>query len=124
MNGKELIEAGYIQLSRKHRIVARGPVSKTPLEAVYERDPALVTFMFTDALRNIEAHCAAMYLTRFAKEPPERLQLSKEEFDDFLRAKGRTPVSWSKNKCVCGQVWFINHRCPSCGKTEPIQIGA
>lgn len=115
MSGKDLIEQGYIQLSRKYRVVARGPIGKTPLEAIYEKDPAYINSLFANALAKIEAECAAIYPHRYADEPPERLTLSKEDFDEFLLAKGKTPISWSKNKCSCGQIWFINGRCPSCG---------
>jgi hypothetical protein len=119
MNGKELIEAGYIQKSRKHRIVVRGPVGKTALEAVFEAAPGVVDQLFEDALRDIEDKCKWLYIQNYATEPPDRLELSKEDFDDFLRAKGRSPITWSKNKCSCGQVWFVNKRCPTCGLPEP-----
>lgn len=83
-NIDQLIAQGYIQVSRRYRIVARLPEGKTGLEALREVDPRLVQEM----LDRVERDATDMYL-RVHATPAEKLNLSETEFEAFLERKNR-----------------------------------
>lgn len=82
--GKRLKDAGYRQLSRKHRIVARLPPGKTGLEALREADSEA----YERVMRLAEESAAEDY-RRFHARGEDRRELSIEEFAAFRKAGGR-----------------------------------
>lgn len=84
VRASDLLKQGYVQISRRYRIVARLPRGKTGLEALEEADPALVE----DWLASLEERATEQYLRVYA---PNELKetLTEEEFNAFLRLRGR-----------------------------------
>lgn len=83
----EIIEAGFEQVSRKYRTLARLPPGKTGLEALAEVDPGLARNFLDQANEAAARHYRAMYAKR-----ENKIVLSIEEFKEYLLKTGRAPV--------------------------------
>jgi hypothetical protein len=82
----ELIAAGFQQVSRKYRRLARTPANKTALEALAEVAP--------EYARQILAHAedrAARHFRAVHASGEDRIELSAEEFKEYLGKTGRSP---------------------------------
>jgi hypothetical protein len=78
----DLIAAGYKQTSRRYRMLARIPPGKTGLEALAEFDSHLAEHF----LENANRAAASQYMSCYAKGD-DKLELTEEEFNEFLRQK-------------------------------------
>lgn len=80
----ELVAAGYKQVSRKYRLVARLPEGKTGMEALEAHAP--------DTARNFrrmaEEMAASQYLRIYADRDGNQVELTPEEFEEFRKAGG------------------------------------
>lgn len=81
--GRELVEAGYYQVSRKYGIVARLPAGLTGREALAQH--------WRGAERLTEGGAGNLYLRVYAP-PADQLTLAPAEFIAFRRAGGRDYV--------------------------------
>lgn len=80
---RELIDAGYMQVSGKYRILARLPPGKTALEALDDISPK-------EAVR-VRAQCertARGRVLRLNSRKEDRVELTPAEFAEFKRLKG------------------------------------
>lgn len=82
-----LVLEGYVQTSRKFRLIGRVPPGMTPLEALRLKDPQTADSFE----RRFQEQCADYYRRCYA-EGDEKLELSIEEFGAFLRLTGRGTV--------------------------------
>ena len=80
----ELIAAGFVQTSRKYRMLARVPAGMTPLEALRQVDPDTAASLE----KRMQEWCAEHYRRCFARGD-DSVTLSIEEFAAFLRLTGR-----------------------------------
>jgi hypothetical protein len=81
----DLIKQGYEQISRKYRMLGRLPEGKTGLEALREVDPRLAQHF----LDNANNAAKDQYIRCYTRGEPYRIELTREEFDEFLRQTGR-----------------------------------
>jgi hypothetical protein len=79
-----LIVAGFEQVSRKYRTLARLPAGKTGLEALAEVDAALAARF----LQNANEHAAEQYRRCFARHE-NKVELTIDEFNEYLEKTGR-----------------------------------
>ena len=80
----DLIAAGFQQVSRKYRMLARLPPGMTGLEALATVDPQLAAHMLLNANRQ----AAEQYMRVYAKGP-DQVTLTEHEFDEYLGKTGR-----------------------------------
>jgi len=83
----EVIAGGFKQVSRKYRMLARVPTGKTPIEALREVDPR--------AAKRLEERLhdwATNEYIRCHAEGENKVELSVEEFKEYLGKTGRAPV--------------------------------
>lgn len=73
----DLIAAGYQQVSRKHRLLARVPTGLTGLEALRTVDPFMA-----DRMEKAVHDQAADYYRRVHSK--EQVELTREEFEEYL----------------------------------------
>lgn len=89
-----MIKAGYEQLSRKYRTVARLPSGMNGYEALKRHDRYLANHFLEQAMRN----CAREYMVRYAKNDQRNgldtdlyVELTDEEFREWLGQRGCDP---------------------------------
>lgn len=83
----ELIAAGFEQVSRKYRTLARLPPGTKGLEALREHNASRAREIMEKA--NDEA--ARLYRAVYASGE-DKIELSEEEFKEYLKKTGRAPV--------------------------------
>ncbi len=83
---KELVSAGYKQISSKYRIVARLPEGKSGYEALRDADPDFAGRL----LANFQRDCEDQFL-RVCANNSHRMTLDELTFAAFRAAGGRTP---------------------------------
>jgi len=83
----DLIALGFQQVSRKYRLLARIPAGKTGLQALAEVQPDYAR----QILDNAERQAAAAYM-RIHACGDDRVELTREEFEEYLSKTGRAPV--------------------------------
>lgn len=84
--GKLLAEQGYKSTSNKYRYVARLPVGKTGIEACLALGGDAAAFA-RNTFANAEHAATAQYLRVYAPAE-DKIELTKEEFDEFRRSGG------------------------------------
>ena len=89
----ELIRNGFEQVSRKYRTLARLPPGKTGLEALAEVYPDLAAHF----LRNANRIAAEQYLRCYAKGE-DKIELTRDEFNEYLEKTGRYRMPTANNK--------------------------
>jgi len=83
----DLITAGFQQVSRKYRLLARTPANKTPLEALAEVEPAYAKHILAQANDRAARHYMAVHA-----RGEDKVELSYGEFVEYLKKTGRAPV--------------------------------
>ena len=81
MTARELVAAGYRQISNKYRMVARLPEGTTGLQALQAVDSEFAR----DLIRRIEEQAADQYRRVHARGAGNVLELDEETFADFKR---------------------------------------
>jgi len=84
--GAELVAAGYMQVSRKYRTIARLPPGKTAIEAMKELHP----HAYQQVLEDIEQSAMRQYLRVYAHSDGNTLELTEEQFNAFRDAGGQS----------------------------------
>ena len=79
---KDCVSQGYVQVSRKYRIVARLPTGRTGMQALEAVDSSLAKQIRDNAERSAKE----MFLRMYALD---KLILSREEFAEFLQLVGK-----------------------------------
>ena len=85
-NVKELFDQGYKQVSRKYRQLAGLPAGKTGIQALEAHHGHYESFM-----KDMEERAAEYYRTYCAAKDGNVVQLTPEEFNEWLVLNGRTP---------------------------------
>lgn len=75
----ELLQAGYRQVSRKHRSIARLPTGMTGLQALATKNPAFAARLLADAEESATEHYLRVYAPC--------IELSPAEFETFSRVR-------------------------------------
>jgi hypothetical protein len=84
--GAELVAAGYMQVSRRYRTVARLPPGKTAIEAMKELHPRA----YQQILDDIEQSAMRQYLRMYARGDGNTLELTEDQFNAFRAAGGQS----------------------------------
>jgi len=84
----ELIARGFVQTSRKYRLVAGLPAGKTGVEALREANPERLERL----LKWLEEKASSEYRTYCAEKEGNQLTLTWGEFNEFLVKTGRSPA--------------------------------
>jgi hypothetical protein len=82
-----IIASGFRQTSRKYRRLARVPQGKTPFEALKEVDPHYAEML----LERLNNWAENEYL-RVHANGEDVVELSDDEFKEYLAKTGRAPV--------------------------------
>lgn len=85
---RERIAAGYRQVSRKHRTVAKLPAGETGLEALARRAP----LAYAHLMQQMEQRAADTYRRIYAESEGNWLELDSFDFEAFRKAGGG--ASW------------------------------
>ena len=80
-NPDELVKQGYVQISRKRRLIRRLPVGKTGLQALQEVAPEMAAHL----LAKTEEWATQIYMRTYGK-PEDELALTDAEFLAFYKA--------------------------------------
>lgn len=83
----QIIAGGFKQVSRKYRTLARVPAGKAPLDALREVNP--------QAAKRLEERIADWATDEYIRchaEGENKVELSVEEFKEYLGKTGRAPV--------------------------------
>lgn len=86
MTGEQLVAAGYMQISRAYRRVARLPPGKTAIEAIKEGHPRL----YQQLVEDMEESAKRNYLRLCAEKDGNGLELTEELFKQFRDAGGQS----------------------------------
>lgn len=80
---RQMIAEGYIQLSRKYRLLGNLPEGKTGIEAMREVDPRMAQH-FQDTF---DRQMKEQFLRVYGKVGEHVVELTQEEFSEFLRQR-------------------------------------
>lgn len=104
------VAAGYEQVSRKFRRIARLPPGETGRQALERVDSQYVR----DVEAQIERTCAEMYRRVYAEREGNMVELTVEEFAEFLYATGRSN-GWKPKGPACEHCKSYGHQhTPEC----------
>lgn len=82
--GMNLVAEGWVQISRRHRMVARLPKGKTGLQALQERDLGA----YKRLMERVEREAASTFLRVYSNREGERRELTLPEFAAFRKLGG------------------------------------
>jgi hypothetical protein len=80
--GKDLFNKGAIQLSRKYHIIAVPPEGKTGRDLLHAVDPEYVRRREEELEKDYMNYYLSVY-----HSSDERIELTEEEFDEFLQCE-------------------------------------